>query len=291
MTTIIVDGNNVGIAAAFTHPTLTDPYGRPSGAIYGFLRAVKPMIDRASSEAEDNVRVIVAWDSSKSWRREILDTYKESRRKSKEDEPNEVLESYFEQKPRLIPMLRMLGVGQISAEGYEADDIAGWMPRHIPGRSYYMVSNDADWLQLVAPERSVWQPTRQRLVTTANFTDVTGCDDAQMFLRMKAIIGDKGDDVPGAVGIGEGFALKYLRGDLKKGKKFDTIKAWEEDENGYARSLKLVDLHSVDIPMETLRIIPGEFDRSAFMDKCIELGFNSILSNLSAWTRPFEAAA
>ena len=301
MTTVVVDGNNLGIASHFGNVTLSDPDGRASGAIYGFIRSLKPILDRTQIATGEKVRVIVAWDAARSWREVEFPEYKSSRKKDRDPEMEEQLKRYADQLPRLRSLLSTLGVGQIRAHGFEADDIAGWLTQR-PG-NWMLVSNDKDWLQLVRPNVGVWQTLRDRYVTPETWEEVTkGMVDAsdgifpanvEEFVHMLAIAGDSGDDVPGQKGIGYGTALKFLHGKLptgtpaKPGKKYEAAKAWMDDPNGFARSLRLVELRNVSIPATSVVLEPGAYNISSFMDQCVMLGFNSILSEIGTWTQPF----
>lgn len=290
---ILIDGNNLGIASHFANDKLTDADGRPSGAIYGFLRSIKPMLVRVQEEVGiDKVPINVAWDSQTCWRKELLPSYKASRG-DKTGEPDEAMQRYVEQVPRLRDILKTLGVGQMRADNYEADDIAGYIAS-LGGR-LTLITNDKDWLQLVSERVHVWQPLKQRYVTLANFEEVTGCEDTEQFVKVKAICGDKGDDVPGAVGIGEKGAISYVRGEMapttKAGKpaaKFKKIEDWMNDPDGYDRSLKLVDLRDIVIPPGNWQLTEGKFVQDALLDHFMALGFNSMLDNLSTWLAPFR---
>lgn len=302
MPSILVDGNNLGIASHYANDTLLDGDGRPSGAIFGFIRSIRPILARVQAEhGVGRVRVNVAWDSGTSWRKKLLPSYKASR---KRDDPDESMQAYFDQTPRLKDLLSLLGVGQLYAEGYEADDIAGHLADvHKP---ITFVTNDRDWFQLVGDSCHVWAPMKEDPVTKdkglyispANFSAYAeGAADVEEFVRMKAIMGDKGDDIPGAAGVGPAKALAYLRGELPQwtkakkpepNKAFAAIEAWMSDPDGYDRSLKLVDLRGMRIEPYCWRLNPGQLNQAAVYDQFVRLGFASLLSNLPEWLKPFR---
>lgn len=290
MPSILVDGPNLAFAAHFAaKERLVDTMGRPTGCIFGFLRMLKAIIDRVQTiYPGEDVRAIVAWDAPRStlWRKSVLPSYKESRdTKQRTEEEERSLEEYKTQLKELRGILPMLGVGQIAALTMEADDIAGWLTRR--GGKWVLVSGDHDWLQLVTEDVSVWQPTKGRLVIMENFQEVTGFSNTNDFVKMKAIVGDKGDDVPGAVGIGEKLAGKYLDGSLT-GKRLETVTNWVNDPDGYERSLRLVDLRDVTIPLADSILIPGKLDEAAFSQVCINYNFASIFDSLNSWLEPFR---
>jgi 5'-3' exonuclease len=211
MTTVLVDGSNVGIASHVAGEELVDPLHRPSGAIFGMLRSIRPILEKVQTDGGPGSRssVVVAWDSGTNWRTQIYPEYEASRR-APDPEKEKRMERYFDQIPRLRALLPIAGIGQVKADGYEADDIAGWITSTCPDKQFVLVTNDKDWLQLVAHNVHVWRPMKEVLVTPANFTEQTGADDPGQYTQMMGLTGDDGDDVPGAPGIGQGFALKYL---------------------------------------------------------------------------------
>ena len=290
MPTILVDGNNVGMANFFVNPELTDPIGRPSGAIYGFIKQLRPILARVQQEhGRSDVKVIVAWDGGNIWRKDILPSYKASRGdKSRQGDVD--IQAYFDQVPRLKDMLRIMGVHQFIASRYEADDIAGLIANRInmSNDQLTLVTNDKDWLQLVGQNVHMWRPLADSYATPANFEELTECTSAEEFVKVKAIMGDKGDDVPGVAGVGIKTALKYLRGELTKGKKFEDITKWMDDPDGYERSLKLVDLRDMQIPHEFWQLTNGQYDQGALLENMVQLAFDSILSNFSNWIAPFK---
>ncbi len=302
MTAIFVVGNNVGISSFFIHPDFTDSSGRPTGAVYGFVRRMRPLLQMIGEQRPGRLKATVLWDSGSNWRKEVLPSYKESRAAGREDGK---LDGYFEQVQTLRDVLSVIGMHQLVAEGYEADDIAGWLCANVSG-DVILVSDDKDWLQLVSDRVHVYQPRGQSIagqneerpsmyVTPENFKEVSKCDDTEEFVKMKAIMGDPGDDVPGASGVGEKTALDFLRGTLKAttaagkpAKKFESVKSWMTDPDGYDRSLKLVDLRDIDIPIEQLRLVDGKLNEDVLFKYFVRLGFASILSKGESWFAPFR---
>lgn len=293
MSIIIVDGNNLGIASYFANNELTDPTGRPSGAIYGFVRAIRPILVRVQEETGlKKCSIIVAWDGSTCWRKDILPSYKASRGDKSSDGTQE-LQDYFDQVPRIRDILPMLGVNQVRADHHEADDIAGHLKQTFSktGRQIVFVTNDKDWYQLVDENTHLWRPLKQSYVTPANFEEETLCKTPEEFVMVKAIAGDKGDDIPGVDGVGEKTALKYLRGEMKPTtKKYPLIEEWMQSEEGFERSKRLVDLREISIPPGNWLKTPGAFDQVAAMETFINLDFNSILKDVTKWLAPFRVA-
>ncbi len=288
MASILVDGNNVGIASHFANDKLTGPDGRPTGAIFGVVRSLRAIMERTYM-LSGHAKMTVAWDSKPTWRHDLLPSYKASRK------PDPSLELYLGQIPVMRQIIQALGVNQLKAERYEADDIAGHLCRAVD-TNWVLVTNDRDWLQLVGEKVVVWQPLRERYVMLDNFEEVVGMLGPAELVQVKAIAGDKGDDIPGAPGIGDKGALQFLRGEMaennKSGKpnaKFAKIRDWMAAEDGFKRSLNLVDLRDMDIPMRSFDMRPGRLDTAFLTTTFAELGFNSLLSDFDEFLQPFTA--
>ena len=291
MATVIVDGNNIAMAAYAANDQLLDPYGRPVGAIYGPLRMMKPMLDRVREvfvRTGEPVKFLVAWDARRSWRHDAYEGYKAGR---KDKDTDEFFQRYVEQLPRLREILPQLGIGQILVDNFEADDIAGWLTQR--SGKWVLMSNDKDWLQLVRDGVWVWRPKDADFVTPDTFAEKAEADDPEQFVTIKAIAGDKGDDVPGCKGIGWALARKYLTGGMKPGSaRANAIEAWLADPEGYARSRKLVDLRAIqpDPRVQRVNTTAGAFDQRKFMQSCVELGFQSIIERFDDWAGAFKPA-
>lgn len=276
---ILADGNNLAMAAYSTTRNLKTSTGIPTGVTYTTTRMLKALL----SKIPDVARVIVAWDRQPSWREESFPEYKANRR-DREYSPDD---TYLQQRDQLKRILPLMGVDQISAQGYEADDVAGDFVRR--NEDVVLVSNDDDWLQLVGPTVSLFQPRKKDLVTFENFDTVSGCATPEEFVKVKALMGDAGDNVPGAVGIGKATAIKFLRGritDPTTAKK-KVCEDWMSDSEGFQRSFELVNLRGTRILDELLEVVPGSIDGESLVTEFTQLQFNSVLKDLEGWLKPF----
>lgn len=240
---VVVDGPNMAMANLYAHAGLTSPDGFPSGAVFGFINQLKSTLSRI---VPDKAYVTVAWDSYPSWRHQAYPDYKANRdREPSSPETAKLLSSYPQQVLVIKYMLNRLGVINLTAENAEADDIAGHLAyqwQKGPLDYAMLVSNDHDWLQLVAPRCSVFRPRFLDLVNSTNFEDKLGLD-VDDYSIMLSIIGDPGDNIPGCRGVGEKTATKWLRGELKPtSKAYQKIKEWVATGGGYENARKLIDL-------------------------------------------------
>lgn len=110
----------------------------------------------------------------------------------------------------VVQLCRAFNLPVFMETGIEADDIIGIMAEHFNslGKSTVILSNDTDFLQMVAnPNISCYIPYKKTLVNNKNFpeyfNEMKGIKiHPQEYLFFKALVGDKGDNIPGINRIG-----------------------------------------------------------------------------------------
>lgn len=289
---VVVDGPNTAIRGFAANDKLTNPLGQPIGAVYGMARMLKSAsasVRAVPGFEQAKVKFLVAWDSRPCWRISLLPTYKESRSVKSEGQYN-FFEEYKKQLPLICDgLLPILGVRQVFIDNFEADDIAAWVCSGAK-MPVFLMTKDEDWFQLVRPGVSILHP--HGIVNIDNFEATTGCTDTEMFIKMKAIAGDGGDDVPGVRGVGKATAIKYLRGDLPtKSKRLPDIQAWLANPDGYERSRKLVDLSMIPpVKSEAVKYRGAKFDIVALHEFCVQQHFLSVIEDIDEYNTIFGDA-
>lgn len=208
-----------------------------TGVAFGVIRDVENQIEFHGAD-----RVVFAFDHpGPSLRKQILPTYKSSRRKDLTDEEKADLVVFYEQLNRLkTSLLPSIGYRNIvEVEGYEADDIIAQISRDLPvGDDAVIVSADKDLYQCVCSNVRFHNPTSKETVTPESFFKRWYIPPEQ-WSHVKALSGCSGDDVLGIRGIGEKSAAGWFSGSLAKGKKWDLI---NDNIDVLARNLPLVKL-------------------------------------------------
>lgn len=306
---LLIDGNSVAYAATAAqklHVGQNEVQG-----IFGMLRTMRSMVTTYSQ-----LTPIVLWDGQ-SWRLEHFKEYKASRDKEGTDEKplskaeleqQQVRESLRAQKKHIMTALKLLGVTQMRAQNLEADDLAGMLVGRYQGtgKKIMMISGDADWIQLVGPGTG-WRDHRSdKRVTMGNIKEVLGVDQPQQWLEVKALMGDKSDEISGVGGIGQKGAVELINTygsvasflnqvnegslDLKTlHKKFRDLAEDTDKHAIFTRNMRLMDLRSKDIPRPVdLRITKAELDLAGFEKFCRVLCFQSFLTDLPGWCEPFN---
>ena len=116
---VIIDGSSLLYRAFFAIPHLSDPQGRPTNAVYGFLN----MLLKLYSELNPQY-VAVAFDKGKyTFRNDLYDGYKATRKEAPDD-----LRPQF---ALIREVLDCLGISVLEQEGYEGDDIIGTLAKNM----------------------------------------------------------------------------------------------------------------------------------------------------------------
>ncbi|WP_313449075.1 DNA polymerase I [Streptococcus parasuis] len=206
---LLIDGSSVAFRAFFALYHQIDRFKSPTGlhtnAIYGFNLMLDHMMKRIEA-----THILVAFDAGKTtFRTEMFADYKAGRAKT----PDE----FREQFPFIRQMLDAMGIKHYELSQYEADDIIGTLDKmaertDIPF-DVTIVSGDKDLIQLT-DENTVVEISKKGVAEFEEFTpaylmEKMGITPTQ-FIDLKALMGDKSDNIPGVTKIGEKTGLKLL---------------------------------------------------------------------------------
>src|SRR5512142_48360 len=173
--------------------------GEPTAGIYGFARELLRILEQEQPEY-----LAVAFDTGKTFRDQIFPTYKGTRAKMP-DELRPQLE-------RIRQLVDAFNIPRLEVEGYEADDVLGTVARRAneQGLGVKIITGDRDLLQLVNPRTAVYLAgDDQNYITPEDVTRKLGVRPDQV-VDYKAIVGDKSDNIPGVMGVGEKTAVALL---------------------------------------------------------------------------------
>ncbi|MBF0787904.1 MULTISPECIES: DNA polymerase I [unclassified Streptococcus] len=206
---LLIDGSSVAFRAFFALYNQIERFKSPTGlhtnAIYGFHLMLDHMMKRIQP-----THVLVAFDAGKTtFRTEMYGDYKAGRAKTPEE--------FREQFPFIRQMLEVMGICHYDLERYEADDIIGTLDK-IAERTdvpfdVTIVSGDKDLIQLT-DENTIVEISKKGVAEFEEFTpaylmEKMGITPTQ-FIDLKALMGDKSDNIPGVTKIGEKTGLKLL---------------------------------------------------------------------------------
>lgn len=197
---LIVDGNSIANRAFYALPFLSNHLGNPSGAVYGFANILIKIIKQ-----ETPTHIVIAFDHArKTFRNEIYSEYKMQRKPT----PSDLIAQF----PIIKEMLKTMEIKTIENAGIEADDIIGTIAKNCKCKKL-ILSGDRDLLQLVDKNTTVW-------LTKKGVSEVDKVDEKRLkeeygikpcqVVELKALMGDKSDNIPGVKGIGEKTAQSLI---------------------------------------------------------------------------------
>ncbi|NJK71135.1 MAG: hypothetical protein HC932_02650 [Thermales bacterium] len=202
---ILVDGTNLAFRMYFalSRAGLTAKDGRPSGAVYGF---VKLIIETIFKEKPDNI--IIAWDpKGGTFRDKKFAFYKATR-------PTEIPEDLLEQFPQIQRGMDSLGIPQLTIKLIEADDIIGTIATQLKPKNYdiKILSGDKDLFQLVGGNIKSLYPSARKGTEVLDSTGIKAKLGVlpEQVVDYKALAGDSSDNIPGVKGIGTKGAINLL---------------------------------------------------------------------------------
>ena len=202
MKLMILDGNSIVNRAYYGVRMLNAPDGTPTNAVYGFLAILQRLLDENMPDA-----LCVAFDlAAPTFRHKQYEGYKAQRKPMPDD--------LALQMPILKEVLSAMGVKQLSAEGWEADDILGTVAAKCEkaGWSCEIVTGDKDSFQLISDATDVIHIKTAKGKTETIDYDLERFEEEYGFappfmVDLKALMGDSSDNIPGVPGIGEKTAI------------------------------------------------------------------------------------
>ncbi len=206
MKLLVIDGNSIANRAFYGIKLLTTKDGRYTNAIYGFLNILLSLLKTCDPD-----EVAVAFDlKAPTFRHQMYDGYKATR--------HAMPEELAQQMPVLKQLLADLGYRQVTAEGWEADDILGTLAAACAARQddCFLATGDRDSLQLISPTTTVLlaSTVMGRSQTVEMDEDAVqekyGLAPKQL-IEVKSLMGDASDNIPGVKGIGEKTALALIQ--------------------------------------------------------------------------------
>jgi len=206
----LIDGNSLVYRAFFALPeSIATSRGQPTNAIFGFASMLVKLMTEYGPKP-----TIVVWDAGASGRKELYPEYKGDR----PSRPDLLREQF----PHFTPLVEAFGYMNVSADGFEADDVIATLARRARehGTEVMVVTGDRDTFQLV--EDGVRVMATGRGITDTKIYDRQAVIDRygippESIPDFYGLKGDTSDNIPGVPGIGDKTAAQLLAqfGDLE----------------------------------------------------------------------------
>ncbi|MDR0993536.1 MAG: hypothetical protein LBN38_03075 [Verrucomicrobiota bacterium] len=197
---LLIDGLAVAYRAFYAVKGLATPDGRPTNALFGFIRMLRQLEAQWKPD-----RIVVAFDGgTPPHRLEKCPAYKAQRPPM----PDELRS----QLPLINEFLEAAGIPAVRLNQQEADDVLATLADRAArnGNVVRIATGDKDLMQLVDEYIRMVPPTKaeEELDATAVLLK-TGVAPAQI-VDWLALIGDVADNIPGISGVGPKTAAKLL---------------------------------------------------------------------------------
>ena len=201
---LVIDGNFFAWRAYSTR-NLSTSTGTPTSVISGMLQMIKNLFNEFRYD-----RLVICWDSplGSQFRKKIYPEYKANRKDAKEKN-----KSLFVQMDSARDFFKSLNVRQAILPGIEGDDIISLVAIYYAshGHESIIASADRDLLQLISPGVKIYRPNTKQLVGEKEFRKMYDGLPPSDLIKIKSLMGDKGDNIPGVQGIGERGAIQIVK--------------------------------------------------------------------------------
>lgn len=205
---LLVDGNSIINRAFFAvigRAPMTAPDGTPTGAVNGFFNTLLSVKDEYQPD-----KICVLFDlKAPTFRHKMYADYKAQRKG--------MMPELSAQMPVTKEILDLMGIKRMEMEGYEADDLIGTLSLlgKEQGDQVYILSGDHDDFQLIDDSVSVILPQSgkgkpPRVLYDREMFESSYGVKPEVFVFVKALMGDNSDNIKGVEKVGEKTAFKLI---------------------------------------------------------------------------------
>ena len=206
-TTLLVDSNNLAmrILTVDSYNSVFVNESQINKFITAFLsKLLKTVVSINSSYKIDNILLI--WDHPKNGRKEVYPEYK------KRNNIDQRFMNYNKLMVALKEAIAPLGNWTtITQENYECDDLIAYIVKSQPyDKNYVILSNDSDFFQLLGQRVIIYNISKKSFYSMTDFQkefDII----PEKYAQVKALAGDRSDNVIGVDGIGIKKAVKMIQ--------------------------------------------------------------------------------
>lgn len=207
---ILIDADNLirkHIALSATDDLKAN--GTFTGGVWGTINSLAPMLARPELDAGE---IFAFFDAGvPSFRKSALPDYKAKRKEKKKDMSEADHQKMMGQMHLTRQMFELLGIVCVAYKDREADDgcAAASQIYCDHGRTPIIISGDKDLLQCLKWGARVWDNSKKLLIGSENFEETMGVP-LYRWLLYRTLVGDPSDGIKGATGVGEGTAKKII---------------------------------------------------------------------------------
>ena len=285
---MLIDGHALAYRAFFALPVdaFSTAKGELTNAVYGFTM----MLLHALQEEKPDYIAVTFDAPAATFRHEEFEEYKAHRPPMKEEMRSQM--------DRIRQVVQSINIPMFEVPGFEADDLIGSLAQQASDMEVntVIVTGDNDALQLVSPSVAVITPggysqrfSDARVYDEDAVREKYGIDPA-LVADYKGLVGDKSDNIPGVVGVGDKTARQLIQ---RYGTVEEIYEHLEEIESTRARKAltgqkdqALLSKHlativtDVPIGLDLELCRTSDYDRKRVTDLFRELEFRSLAQRL-----------
>lgn len=274
---ILIDGNNFAIRILTSLPVYSNQFKSDHQInlfIHSFFAGLLSTCNKIKQKYNQPINIILVWDSKINNRKKIYPDYKANRKPKIESELADKT-NHYTLLDKLKDSLKTLGDWtNISLEGYEADDLIAYFVKvSAIDDTFVIISSDNDLYQLLNDRCVMYLPHRKDFYSILDFKkefDII----PEKYVYVKALMGDKGDNIKGVNQIGIKKAVKLIQ----------QGQCWGHWLGIYGKEVDLeMNVELIRIPFKadkiSLKIPQSSFDKKAFIALFQEYSLNKL--NLS----------
>lgn len=277
----LIDGNSILFRAYYgVHSRLSRADGTPTGAVYGFLNIILPILAAAGP---DDIFVCVFDASRKTFRQDIYPEYKANRDETPAD--------LIAQAIMVQRGLTEIGMPVLCIPNVEADDVIATLATQNcnVATKTRIITSDKDIMQLVSDCIFLYDGMKQKTIGRNEVIEKFGVPPERV-IDVQSLMGDSTDNVPGVRGIGPKKAAELINefGSLDELYNHINDVKNERIRNMLIQSRELAyisrDLVTLkrDVDLSGLTLAPFRFNRTAALNFVrTELESNSLIEKIS----------
>ncbi len=277
----LIDGSAFLYRAFHAIRNLSTSKGHPTNATFGFTRILLKML----RDNEPEYAVLLFDAKGPTFRHEMYKEYKAQRPPMPEELAAQI--------PDIRRVSAALNIPVVDKPGFEADDLVGTFSCMAQEQDFevVMVTGDKDFIQLVTPKCSLWDPMKDTHTGYGDIKSDMGIEPEQ-FIDVLGLAGDTSDNIPGVKGVGPKTAIKLiaefgsieniydnLDGLAPKKKLYENLTEFK-DQAFLSRDLATIDCKvPVTETLEDFRLKP--FDKKQAFEIFNELEFKTLASEFA----------
>ena len=272
--TVLVDAPNFSIRLLTAIPGYSNQFLSPHQInlfIHSFFTGLLTICNKVKQKYDKVDNLVIVWDSKINNRKLIYPNYKGNRKpKTLEEEKDKT--NHYSLLDKLRESLKTLGNwANVTLTGFEADDLIAYFVKNSTyENNFVIVSSDNDFFQLIGNRVVQYLPHRKEFYSLIDFKkefDIM----PEKYTFVKALAGDKSDNIKGIDGIGIKKGIKLI----KEGK------CWQHWINEYPNIDLEINLELIKLPFEEHKIpftnLPQSyFDKANFIKIFQLYGLNKL---------------